>query len=124
MTQTSRSADDPEQLAYTLMSLLNAATWDDAQRIVEQHPELLREAAEAMLGVMEAAQSAEAVRVLRQHRELLRHCRELGISRAFAEKLLTAESLAEAARQGVTPEELLAQLRAAEQKAPGLRDIG
>ena len=38
-----------EQLARTLTSFVKARTWDESQRIVEQHPELLREVVDVWL---------------------------------------------------------------------------
>ena len=124
MSSSSRSAHEPQQLARTLMSWVNARTWDESQRIVEQHPELLGEKAEELLEQIESAQpDAEAVRVLQEHRELLARCRDVGSARAFAEKQLPAEALVEAQRRSLTPEEFLAQLRAAHQMPPQLGEV-
>jgi CHAT domain-containing protein/tetratricopeptide (TPR) repeat protein len=104
-------------LADALLAFVNADTWADSQHIIEEYPELLRVEyeVETLLEQMETAQdAAELVGRLREHRELLRRCRAVGIPRAFAEKVLSAEALAEAARRGLTPEQFLTQLRAAE----------
>ena len=118
------SDDDPQQLAHLLEALINAGSWDESRRVVEQHPELLGKEAEILLEQIGSAQpDAETVQVLQEHRELLGHCRDVGIARAFAEKQLPAEALVEAQRRGLSPEEVLAQLRAAQQMPAELREV-
>jgi CHAT domain-containing protein/tetratricopeptide (TPR) repeat protein len=118
------SVEDRQQLANTLLSFLNAPTWDETQEIVEEHPELLGEEAQILLGEIEAGQAdAEAVRVVQEGMELLRRCRNVGIPRAFSEKLLSTEALADSARLGVTPEEFLAVVRAAGKIPPELLEL-
>src|SRR5690606_17416074 len=92
---------------------LAAETWDESQRIVEAHPELLSDAADERfaLALEEYAGNPDAVQMLATHRALLHRCREVGIARAFAEQMLGADGLAEAERMGRPPEEFLAGLR-------------
>jgi tetratricopeptide (TPR) repeat protein len=112
---------DDSDAAETLPDLLNrfigAESWDESQRIVEAHPELLSDAADERmaLALEEYADNPDAVQLLTEHRVLLRRCRAAGIARAFAEPMLGAEGLAEAERLGLAPEEFLAQVRAAQQ---------
>jgi len=97
-----------------LHQFINADTWAETRRIVEAHPELLTDAADALLGrLVDAAREEgdeEAVRLLEEHRALLRRCREVGVERAFAERggatelievlqaFLTADTWAESRR--------------------------
>ena len=121
--RSSRSAN-PEQLATTLNSFMLASTWEESQKVVEEHPELLSEEADSLLGGL--AQAVEDVNVrtmVMKYQTLLRRCREVGIPRAFAEQVLSPDALAEAARLGLTPEEFLDQLRAAEGMPPAIRDV-
>ncbi len=114
-------------LALTIQQFIQAQTWDESQRIVGQHPELLSEEAGALLGqLIEAAQAQgdeNAVRIFAEHRDLLRRCREAGAPRAFAEKMLPPELLAQAEAAGLAPEELLAMQRAAAEMPPELRAV-
>jgi tetratricopeptide (TPR) repeat protein len=76
-------------LAQTLQDFIQAETWDESRRILEAHPELLTDEADALLGqLVQAAQAQgdeDARHILEEHRALLRRCREVGIERAFAE---------------------------------------
>ena len=76
-------------LAQTLQDFIQADTWDESRRILEAHPELLTDEADALLGqLLQAAQAQgdeDARHILEEHRALLRRCREVGIERAFAE---------------------------------------
>ena len=57
-------------------------------------------------------------------RGVLRRCREAGIARAFAERMLPPEGLAEAERLGMTPEEFLAEMHAVQDRMPpALREV-
>jgi tetratricopeptide (TPR) repeat protein len=106
-----------EDLPALINRFLAADTWDESQRIVAAHPALLSDAADERfaLALAEYADDPDAVAMLNTHRALLRRCREAGVARAFAEQMLPPEMLAEAERLGLTPEEFLAQLRAAQQ---------
>jgi len=122
--KSTRSAHDQRQLALTLRYFLDLRRWEEKQQIVEQHPELLEPQAEVLLeGLKDAQESAEAIQLVQEHQKLLQRCRDAGIPRAFAEKQLSTEGIAEAARRGLQPEEFLAQLRAVQEKPPELREV-
>ncbi|MDQ7030286.1 MAG: hypothetical protein Q9O62_11165 [Ardenticatenia bacterium] len=85
-------------LGRTLRDFIAADTWTASRRILEQHPELLSDDADALLGrLIDAARHVGAqgtapdedtqrlIRTLEQHRALLRRCRDVGVDRAFAE---------------------------------------
>jgi hypothetical protein len=84
------SVPEPEQLLETISAFIQAKTWDEKRRIVEQHPELLTDEADALLGQLITAaqeQGNENTRQLvEQHRTLLHRCREMGTAQAFREK--------------------------------------
>ncbi len=93
-------APQPRQdpLPAALRQFVEAETWLDSYRFVREHPELLTDAAEALLaGLVEraAAVEEEAVgQLFAEHLALLRRAMAVGVGVAFAEKL------------GMTPEEL------------------
>lgn len=99
-------------LLLTIQQFIQAEIWDASQRIVEQHPELLSDETETALGrLIEAAQTEgdeKAMRIFAEHRDLLHRCREASVARAFAEKMLPPEALAQAQAEGMAPEEFLA----------------
>uniref|UniRef100_A0A7C1FP75 CpXC domain-containing protein n=1 Tax=Caldilinea aerophila TaxID=133453 RepID=A0A7C1FP75_9CHLR len=119
-------SDNDSDSAATLPDLLNRfvrlGTWDDAQRMVEAHPALLSDEADSLFSAAiaraQASRDAGAVEHFTVIRDVLRRCREAGIARAFAEQMLPPEGLAEAERLGMTPEEFLEEMRAAEQRMP------
>ena len=80
---------DPRKLLETLQAFINADTWAESRRILDDHPELLSDEADALLAhLVEAARAQgdeRARRVLEQHRDLLRRCREVGVEAAFAD---------------------------------------
>jgi len=80
---------DPEQLKQTIFALIQAETWEKSRRILETHPELLTDEADAMLRqLIDTAQAQEdqaARRFFEGLRAFLRRCREVGIEQAFAE---------------------------------------
>ena len=80
------------ELVQALLAFIQAETWEESRRILEAHPELLTDEADAVLGqLIDAAQAQgdeAALRIFERHRALLRRCREVGIPRAFAEKML------------------------------------
>ncbi len=116
---------NPDDLPATINRFLAAETWEESQRIVEAHPELLSDETDRRftLALAEYADDPDAVQMLTVHRDLLRRCRTAGIARAFAEQMLGADALAEAERLGLPPEEYLANLRAMEQMPPALREV-
>jgi tetratricopeptide (TPR) repeat protein len=77
-------------LAETLEQFLKATTWEASQRILEEHPELLTDAADLLLAesidTHHQAQDADTEGVLIEHRELLQDARHNGISAAFESK--------------------------------------
>ena len=84
---------DPEQLRQTLFALIQAETWAEAKRMVEQHPELLSDEAEELLQHLLAAQADEqAARSLTGYRELLHGCRTEGMEATFARLTQPAQS--------------------------------
>ncbi len=91
---------DPEPLRQAILAFLQARTWSESRRVVEEHPELLSDEADALLGQLIAAQEdANARRYLEEHRALLRRCREVGIESAFREKTDPAAPSEEEMRQ-------------------------
>jgi|GEM_PF-2476971 len=77
------------ELVKTIFAFIQAETLEESRRILEAHPELLTDEADAMLGrLIDTAQAQgdeAALRIFERHRALLRRCREVGIPRAFAE---------------------------------------
>ena len=111
-------------LLHMLDQLIQTPSWTEAQQFVEKHPDLLGDETDALLAqVAGTLKDADARQMVEEYSALLQRCREVGSPRAFAEKILTAEELAQAARQGLTPENFLAQLRTAEQMPPELREV-
>ncbi len=123
-----RTAEAAITLLPIMQQFMEASTWAGSRHIVEQHPELLANEADALLGnLIEAARAqgdADAVRVFEEHRELLRRCREEDVARAFAEKVLSPEALAQAEAEGIAPEDLLAMAEAADQMPAELAASG
>ncbi len=79
---------DPEQLLQTIATFIQAESWNESQRILEQYPELLTDEANALLGQLTETQETEGARqTVETHRALLRRCREVGVERAFAERI-------------------------------------
>jgi 2-oxo-4-hydroxy-4-carboxy--5-ureidoimidazoline (OHCU) decarboxylase len=78
---------NPERLMALLQQFINAPSWDQSRRVLEQHPELLTPEADALLGrVLEHYRDdPRAVRMLTEHRDLLRRCRAEGVEAAFAD---------------------------------------
>jgi len=89
LKEAARQAMQRMPLVQTLQEFIQARTWAESRRILEAHPELLGDEADALLGqLVQGAQAQgdeDARRVLEQHRALLRRCREVGIEQAFAE---------------------------------------
>ncbi|WP_287910895.1 hypothetical protein [Chloroflexus sp.] len=89
LEEASRQIAKVAPLVQMLNEFITANTWNESQRIVEQHPELLSDEADELLSHwLEAARSqgdASAVRVLEEQRALLRRCREVGVAQAFVE---------------------------------------
>jgi hypothetical protein len=95
---------DPELLLQAILAFVRARTWSESRRVVEERPELLSDAADALLGQLIAAQEdADVRRYLEEHRALLRRCREVGVERAFREKM---EALARSLSAAPSEEEI------------------
>ncbi|MBK9231280.1 MAG: hypothetical protein IPO15_10565 [Anaerolineae bacterium] len=111
----------------TLLSFIKTDTWDASRRVVDTHPELLTPAAVQLFDqLIEDARSRgddNAVRVFDEHRALLARCREAGIARAFAEKILGPEGLGRAEANGLTPERAVEMARTAREMPPALREV-
>ena len=95
---------DPELLLQAILAFVRARTWSESRRVVEERPELLSDAADALLGLLIAAQEeADVCRYLEERRALLRRCREVGVERAFREK---TEALARSLSAAPSEEEI------------------
>jgi len=95
---------DPEPLLQAILAFVRARTWSESRRVVEERPELLSDAADALLGQLIAAQEdADVRRYLEEHRALLRRCREVGVESAFREK---TEALARSLSAAPSEEEI------------------
>jgi hypothetical protein len=90
LEQQAAKALEPAPLAQVLFEFIQAGTWDESRRIVEAHPELLTDEADALLGkLLDSAQQRNdesALRLSEEHHTLLRRCCEVGVQEAFAEK--------------------------------------
>ncbi len=73
---------DLEVVLGTLQEFITAPTWGDSRRILEQHPELLSEEADALLDrVAQAQEVPQARQLVEQHRALLRRCDQTSVLR-------------------------------------------
>lgn len=90
LCEEARQAPQVPPLAQAVQAFINADTWAESRRVVEQHPELLGDEALDMLeravATARAQGDADAERLFAEHRDLLRRCREAGVAQAFAEK--------------------------------------
>jgi hypothetical protein len=79
----------PELEFVTMPAFIQADTWDKMRSILEKHPEMLGEEADALITrvIQGAARHGDrrAQRFLEERRALLRRCRAVGIPQAFAE---------------------------------------
>ena len=77
-----------EELLHTIITFIEAETWQESQRLVEQHPELLHTETDLLLQQLARAQDDEEMKYqVEEHRALLGRCREVGIDETFKEKL-------------------------------------
>jgi hypothetical protein len=85
----------PEQTFNALMAFLKAGTWDDSRRILNAHPELLN-VGPGLIDMMlkdptlvsmtyPGRTRSEAEALLRKHKTVLARCKQIGVTRAFAE---------------------------------------
>jgi hypothetical protein len=84
------------QVVDAVDALLKARTWDAARDVVQSHPELTTDEADARLGELLA--QAEATgdgdpAFLEENLALLHRCREVGLEAAFEEKIRLMEAL-------------------------------
>ncbi|NJP07558.1 MAG: hypothetical protein HC837_19005, partial [Chloroflexaceae bacterium] len=77
-------------LAITIQQWIATPNWDESERYLQQHPELLTDEAQQLLDQMlqmaQQLNDENAIRMFQQHRTLLRRCRNIGIAAAFAER--------------------------------------
>ena len=115
-------AADPLALAQALQDFIQAPTWDESRRVLEEHPELLTDEADSLLTQLANAARAQgdedAVRLFEEHRALLRRSRQVGVAQAFAEKMLPPEALAAAEQAGLSPQQALEMARMLAQLPP------
>lgn len=79
--------DDDSDIWPILEACFNT-TWSEAQKIVEQHPELLTDETQVFLHRLAKAQEDDrAQESIEKFSTLLQRCREIGIEAAFAEKI-------------------------------------
>ncbi len=118
---------DPEQLLQTIFAFIQADTWAESQRIVENHPELLTNEADTLLEqLVQAAREKNdetARQVFEEHRALLRRCRAVGVEQAFAE-LLRAEDGQVGAGEMPIPPQFTADLQQAIAGVQGYQRTG
>src|SRR5688572_26304031 len=92
-----------------LRAYFDCRTWPEAEQVVRARPELLTPAAATTLTMLAAGQPPRVVRgVFGPHSDLLARCRDVGVDRAFAEKLAPLRAV---------PPRLLERLRAAQESA-------
>ena len=78
--------NQPKELLQTLEAFIHAETWDKSRRILDAHPEILSEHADAALSQLASQQTTEESRIRTERcRSLLQRCREVGPDRAFVE---------------------------------------
>jgi len=90
LEQATRETLSAAPLLETVQQFVQARSWGDSRRVVEQHPELLGEETDDLLSrLLQGARDAGeglVVQVIEEHRALLHRCREVGVEAAFAEK--------------------------------------
>jgi hypothetical protein len=91
-------------LMEQLLAFVQAETWQDSQRMVDEHPELLSEQAdtwmEKLAGMAYEQGDEQLTAALEEHRVLLQRCREVGVEAAFEEKAGGAEGSAGGGAEG------------------------
>jgi len=121
-----RSKPSPRQLLNALQAFITADTWAGSRRVVEEHPELLTDEADALLGqLIEGARAQgdeNATRLFEEHRALLRRCREAGVEAAFTEKTGAVGAQRAAPLPDDLPPEARAAMEALAALSPDLRD--
>lgn len=78
-----------QSMGETITALVEAESWDDAQNILNEHPELLSDEADALLTrfivITQAQGDNDAREAFADNQTLLRRCREIGVEAAFDE---------------------------------------
>lgn len=75
-------------------NFLDFKTWEQSQEFLENHPELVQEQVELLVDCLAQVQlDRESSARVQEHRELLKRCREVGIDRAFQEKIKALDLL-------------------------------
>lgn len=99
-------------LEVAVARFVGADSWSGSRVVVERHPELLTDAADALLTQM-AGETGDAntAQAFRTHRDLLRRCRERGVAAVFDELIAPG-----------VPADLRARWAAAEQAHERYRD--
>ncbi|HAC65628.1 MAG TPA: hypothetical protein DCF68_19380 [Cyanothece sp. UBA12306] len=76
-----------QQILMAFQEFVQAENWTTSQEIVASHPELLTDAAVAIIQqLIEQQDNQDFIRIVTEHYQLLSRCREVGIEQAFAEK--------------------------------------
>ena len=124
-----RSKPSPRQLLNALQAFITADTWAGSRRVVEEHPELLTDEADALMGQLIegvlAQGNTDAARVFEEHRALLHRCREVGLEAAFAEKTGARGAQRAEVRTGIAvPPEFHDDLRRAQEAGARYRRTG
>ena len=117
-------AAEEVRLLGMLLRFVNAHNWESSLKILEQSPDLLSEQTDALLNKLVEDKSGldDSIQGLQEVQQLLRRCREIGTVRAFAEKMQRPDILARAAANGIAPEDFLAEVEAAMQLPPAVRE--
>jgi predicted nucleotidyltransferase len=87
----SEEGESEQSLVQALQAFVTAETWDEAEQIVEAHPDLLRDEVDKAIALLvdsalEEGEDATAI-ILQEHQRILQRCRQLGIGEAFAQEM-------------------------------------
>jgi 2-oxo-4-hydroxy-4-carboxy--5-ureidoimidazoline (OHCU) decarboxylase len=87
----SEEGESEQSLVQALQAFVTAETWDEAEQIVEAHPDLLRDEVDEAIALLvdsalEEGEDATAI-ILQEHQRILQRCRQLGIGEAFAQEM-------------------------------------
>ena len=97
-----------QQVSDAVLAFVNAKSWGESKRLVEQERELLLSemALEVFADLLEQyKENKGAIRTLTEHRDLLIRCRKEGIEAAFAERLRPQESASQ--QQNRPPQQVI-----------------
>jgi hypothetical protein len=77
------------ELGEAIMRFVRAESWTASRRVLDAHPMLLTERADAAMDAMiegaRHARAEDAVQILRRHQQILRRCVLIGVAATFAE---------------------------------------